>query len=59
MNEGKGGGGELRAVVTITRKETGKVEEYELVGHATEEQIEQMKDQQNGNPQHSSTQRGD
>ena len=58
MTEAKGGGGELRAVVTITRKETGKVEEFELVGHATQEQVEQLKEQNHGNPQHSSTERG-
>lgn len=59
MSEAKGSGGELRAVVQITRAATGKVEEYELVGHATEEQIEQLKEQHHGNTQHSSTQRGD
>lgn len=58
MNHASGGGGELRAVITVKRAETGKVEEYELVGHATEEQVEQLKEMQNGNAQHSSTERG-
>lgn len=43
MNELKGQPGELRATVTIIRKATGKVETYELVGHATPEQDEQLK----------------
>lgn len=34
--------GELRMVVQITRKETGKVEEYELIGSATKEQAEAL-----------------
>lgn len=59
MIEAKGSGGEIRAVVTITRSETGMVEQYEIVGHATDEQIQQLKDQHHGNPQHGSTQRGD
>jgi hypothetical protein len=58
MTEAKGGGGELRAVVTITRKDTGKVEEYEITGHATDEQIEQLKEQHHVNTQHSSPKRG-
>lgn len=34
--------GELRMTVQITRKETGKVEEYELIGTATKEQAEHL-----------------
>lgn len=45
MIEANGGGGELRAVIQITRASTGKVEEYEITGYATDEQIEQLKEQ--------------
>lgn len=38
MRELKGQGGELRATIQITRKATGKVETYELVGRTTPEQ---------------------
>ena len=38
MSEIKGPGGELRATIHITRKETGKVETYELVGRTSPEQ---------------------
>jgi hypothetical protein len=34
--------GELRFTVQITRKESGKVEEVELVGKITPEQIEEL-----------------
>ena len=38
----KGTGGELRATVHITRKDTGEVETYEVVGHTTPEQHVQI-----------------
>ena len=38
MNELSGKGGELRATVTVTRKATGAVETYELVGQTTPEE---------------------
>lgn len=38
MSELKGPGGELRATVHVTRKKTGKVETYYLVGHASPEE---------------------
>lgn len=50
--------GELRFKVQITRKATGKVEEYDLVGKITAEQAEQLglvtsQEQTNGSdPQH-------
>jgi hypothetical protein len=49
--------GELAFKVQITRKETGKVEEYDLVGLITPEQAEQLgltsQEQGNGsNSQH-------
>lgn len=60
MNEIKGTPGELRATVTIIRKATGKTETYELVGHATPEQDEQLKGLIHGcDPQHVSEERGD
>jgi hypothetical protein len=42
MSDLKGATGELRATIHITRKATGKVETYELVGRTTPEQHEQM-----------------
>jgi hypothetical protein len=54
MNEMVGQAGELRATVQVTRKATGKVEEYEMVGYLSPEQHEQLmsefnqKEQQNG-----------
>lgn len=38
MSDLKAVGGELRATIHITRKATGKVETYELVGRTTPEQ---------------------
>lgn len=37
-----GQAGELRFTVQITRKETGKVEEVELVGKLTDEQLKEL-----------------
>ena len=49
--------GELRFKVQITRKETGKVEEVELVGFLDEEKLKEL---QNGSHSlDSSPQRGD
>lgn len=42
MSELTGQGGELRATIQVTRKATGKVETYELVGRTTLEQHEQI-----------------
>lgn len=42
MSELTGEVGELRMSVQIVRKETGKVENYELVGMATKEQAEAL-----------------
>lgn len=38
MSELNGQPGELRITLTVTRKETGKVETFDLVGQATPEQ---------------------
>jgi len=49
--------GELRFTVTIKRKATGKIETFEMVGHADPEQLKQIleEEQDNGhNPQHGS-----
>lgn len=35
--------GEVRMTMQITRKETGKVEEFELIGFVNEEQLKQLK----------------
>lgn len=37
--------GELRFTVQVTRKETGKIEEVEMVGFLNEEQLKQLQDQ--------------
>jgi hypothetical protein len=49
--------GELRFTVQITRKETGKVEEVELVGYLDEEKLKEL--QNGGHSLDSSAQRGD
>ena len=49
--------GELRFTVQVTRGDTGKVEEYELVGRITEEQVKEIQD--GSHPLDSSPQRGD
>lgn len=36
--------GELAFTVQITRKDTGKVEEFQLVGKITEEQLKEIED---------------
>jgi hypothetical protein len=49
--------GELRFTVQITRKDTGKVEEVELVGYLDEEKLKEL---QNGsNSLNGSTERSD
>lgn len=49
--------GELRFVIQITRKETGKVEEFELVGFLDEDKLKEL---QNGcDPLNGSTERRD
>ena len=54
MSELKGPPGELRMTVTITRKDTGKVETVELVGHAVPEPKQEEKEPQNGSNTHDS-----
>lgn len=49
--------GELRFTVQITRKATGQVEEIELVGRITEEQVKEIQD--GSHPLDSSAQRSD
>jgi hypothetical protein len=49
--------GELRMTLQITRKETGKVEEVELIGYLDEEKLKEL---QNGSHSlDSSPERGD
>lgn len=51
MNDISGQAGELRFTVQIKRKETGKVEEYELIGKVTDEEAEKLglkKEAENG-----------
>lgn len=40
----QGQAGELRFTVQITRKETGLVEEIELIGTITDEQLKEIQD---------------
>lgn len=49
--------GELRMMLQITRKETGKVEEVELIGYLDEEKLKEL--QNGGNSLDSSPERGD
>lgn len=49
--------GELRMTLQITRKDTGKVEQVELVGYLDEDKLKEL--QNGGNPQHSSPERSD
>jgi hypothetical protein len=49
--------GELRMTVQITRKDTGKVEQVELVGYLDEDKLKEL--QSGGNSQHSSPERSD
>lgn len=51
MPELTGQPGELRATVHVTRKATGKVETYELVGHVMPQAEEEKSD--GSNAQHS------
>lgn len=49
--------GELRFTLQITRKETGKVEEVELIGRITDEQLKEL--HHGSDPLDGRTQRGD
>lgn len=42
MADLSGQAGEIKMTVHITRKETGRVEEYQLVGKVTGEQLEEL-----------------
>jgi hypothetical protein len=57
MPELSGQIGELRFTVEIKRKDTGKIEQYELVGFIDEDKLKEL--QNGGNPQHSSPERSD
>ena len=48
MSELNGQVGELRFSVSVTRKETGKVETYELVGAIDADDLEKLKGQSDG-----------
>jgi len=45
MNDLKGTIGELTMTIQVTRKETGKVEEFKLIGFLDEEKLKEL---QNG-----------
>jgi hypothetical protein len=48
MSDLTGQVGELKFTVSITRKETGKVETYELVGAIDAADLEKLKGEQDG-----------
>jgi hypothetical protein len=54
MPELTGQPGELRATVHVTRKATGKVETYELVGHVMPQAEDPKEKSDGGNAQHRS-----
>ena len=57
MTQLQGQVGELAFTMQVTRKDTGKVEEFQLIGKITDEQLKEL---QNGSdPLDGSTQRGD
>lgn len=49
--------GELRFSIQITRKDTGKVEDIELIGYLDAEKLKELQD--GCNPQHSGPERRD
>jgi hypothetical protein len=56
MIELQGQKAELRFTVEITRKETGKVERYDLVGHLDEDKLKEL--QHGSNPLDNGAQHG-
>lgn len=42
MNTLTGQLGELRMTIKVTRKETGKVEEYDVIGYTDEEKLKEI-----------------
>jgi hypothetical protein len=52
MSELQGQKAELRFTVEITRKETGLVEKYDLIGHLDEDKLKEL---QNGSNTHDSS----
>lgn len=50
MADLSGAVGELRFTLQITRKETGKVEEVEMVGYLDEEKLKQLQQQSDEQP---------
>jgi hypothetical protein len=53
----QGQAGELRFTVEITRKDDGRVEQFELVGRITDEQLKEL--HHGSDPHDGRTQRGD
>jgi hypothetical protein len=49
--------GELTFTIQVKKADTGKVEEYQLVGRITDEQLKELTN--GSDTQHGSTQRGD
>ncbi len=54
MSELRAQSGELRATIHVTRKATGKVETYELIGAATPEQAAAIMDVMKRSREHGS-----
>lgn len=46
--------GEVRMTISVTRKATGKVDTYDLVGNAVMEDSENVKEKDNGSNPHDS-----
>lgn len=42
MSDLKATGGELRATIHVTRKATGKVETFEIIGHTDPEKLKEL-----------------
>lgn len=42
MSHLNGGGGVLQATIQVTRKDTGKVEEYKVTGKLTEDEAQKL-----------------
>lgn len=52
-----GQSGELRLTVEVKRKETGKVEKFELIGYVSDDQLKEITN--GSNSQHGGEERGD
>lgn len=49
MNELAGAIGEVKLTVSVTRKETGKVETFEMTGKVTQDQLNELEKENGSN----------